>query len=666
MAIASFKRVDIVAHKSVTEDLVAELQQMGFCEQIKEANSQSIEITKKDLQENDFENVQAEIKFLLRFLEPKYKDDGGIAKMLSPKPQYKLNELQYLFNNNMIPALSEEIRKIEKDSSNLRSKETFLKTTRDVLVNFSDMNFPLAFFSQGTAKVHGILGVMATSQFVGLKNFVVSLDNDLVDFYSRESKKNDKETYLAIVYSKKIEREILDACVQFGLSRIDIDESLADFPEKEKEMIARSLEIIEKQNIQAEDRAVSLADKWVPKLRLLSDYLSVLADRFEVVKEAGSTEKIVFLSFWIPEKSILSFKNKIKRFENLIDYKISDPDKTDKPPVLLDNSGFFGAYEPLTSLYGAPAYGSIDPTSLMAPFFFVFFGMCLGDGGYGLLLAFVFFGAIKKYHMVGDSRRFFSILGLGGISTIFMGMVTGSWLGDMIDVFPFLSFLAPIKNAPAFLDPLNDPITFLIISLALGVIQILYGLSAALIHNFKKGDKLAAFADQGGWIALLVGILLYAGGLSGFLGGTLASLGKVLGWGGVVILVATQGRHKPTIVGKIVSGVLSLYNLTSYLGDVLSYSRLLALGLASSAVAMIINMLSDLVGGVPYVGWIFGALIFVGGHLFNLAINVLGAFVHSLRLQYVEFFSKFYVSGGRTFDPLRYRTDHVTICEGAE
>ncbi|QTX33519.1 V-type ATP synthase subunit I [Aminithiophilus ramosus] len=666
MAIASFKRVDIVAHKSVTEDLVAELQQMGFCEQIKEVNDQSIETTKKDLQENDFENVQAEIKFLLRFLEPKYKDDGGIGKMLSPKPKYKLNELQCLFNNNMIPALSEEIRKMEKESSNLRSKETFLKTTRDVLVNFSGMSFPLAFFSQGTAKVHGILGSVATSQFVGLKDFVASLDSDLVDFYSSESKKNDKETYLAIVYSKEIEREILDACAQFGLSRIDLDESLVDFPEKEKKMIARSLEIIEKQNIQAEDRAVSLADKWVPKLRLLSDYLSVLADRFEVVKGAGSTEKIVFLSFWIPEKSILSFKNKIKRFENLIDYRISDPDKTDKPPVLLDNSGFFGAYEPLTSLYGAPAYGSIDPTSLMAPFFFVFFGMCLGDGGYGLLLAFVFFGAIKKYHMVGDSRRFFSILGLGGISTIFMGMVTGSWLGDMIDVFPFLAFLAPIKNAPAFLDPLNDPITFLIISLALGVIQILYGLSVALIHNFKKGDKVAAFADQGGWIALLVGILLYAGGLSGFLGGTLASLGKVLGWGGVVILVATQGRHKPTIVGKIVSGVLSLYNLTSYLGDVLSYSRLLALGLASSAVAMIINMLSDLVGGVPYVGWIFGALIFVGGHLFNLAINVLGAFVHSLRLQYVEFFSKFYVSGGRTFDPLRYRTDHVTICEGAE
>lgn len=666
MAIASFKRVDIVAHKSIVGDLVAELQQMGFCEQIEDKSNCPTEITKKGFQQNSVDSAQAEIKFILRLLEPKYKDNGGIEKILSPKPKYNLNELRCIFDNSAISVLSEEIKNIEKESSGLKSKEAFLKTTKDALSGFSDMKFPLAFFSQGTTKVHGVLGVVATSQFAGFRDFLVSLSSDLVDFYSKESPKNDKETYLAVVYSRVIEKDILDACVQFGLSKVELDKNLTDLPEKERGIIAKSLELIEKQHIQTENKIISLASKWVPKLRLLSDYLSVLSDRFEVLDKANSTEEIIFLSFWIPEKNILGFKDKMKHFESLTEYSISDPEKTDKPPVLLDNSGFFGAYEPLTSLYGAPAYGSIDPTALMAPFFFVFFGMCLGDGGYGILLAFVFFGAIKKYHMIGDSRRFFSILGLGGISTIFMGMVTGSWLGDMIDVFPFLKFLAPIKNAPAFLDPLNDPITFLIISLALGVIQILYGLSAALVHNFKKGDKVAAFADQGGWIALLVGILFYSGGLGGFLGENLAFLGKMLCWGGVVVLVATQGRHKPTIVGKVVSGVLSLYNLTSYLGDVLSYSRLLALGLASSAVAMIINMLSDLVGGVPYVGWIFGALIFIGGHLFNLAINVLGAFVHSLRLQYVEFFSKFYVSGGRTFAPLRYRTDHVTICEGAE
>lgn len=666
MAIAAFKKVNIAVHKSIAEDLIVELQGMGFCEQIEEVMDLPEGVQKPNPQENKIEKAQDDTRFLLRFLEPRYKEKGGLEKFLSPKPKYSLKELSSLFNESPISTLTAKIKEIEKESSDLRSKEAYLKTTKDTLANFVKINFPLVFFSQGTEKVHGLLGTMAASQFIHFKEKISSLDENLIDYHFNESEKNDKEIFVAVVYSVELEELVLDICTQHGLAKIDLDENIVDYPDKEIKSLDNGLRDVAKQHEYIEDKAQSIANAWVAKLRMLSDYFSILADRSDAANKANSTEETNFLSFWIPEKCISQFKLKIKKLESLIDYSMSDPDNTDKPPVLLDNQGLFQAYEPLTNLYGSPAYGSIDPTALMAPFFFLFFGMCLGDGGYGILLTFLFFGAIKKYKMTGDIKRFFTILGLGGIATIFIGTITGSWIGDMIDVFPFFNFLAPIKNAPAFLDPLNDPITFLIISLALGVIQILYGLSVALVYNLKKGDRLAAFSDQGGWIALLVGILLFAGGKIGILSSGPALVGKILTWSGVAVLIATQGRNKPTIIGKIVSGVLSLYNLTSYLGDVLSYSRLLALGLASSAVAMIINMLSDLVGGVPYVGWIFGALIFVGGHLFNLAINVMGAFVHSLRLQYVEFFSKFYISGGRMFDPLRHKTDHVTICEGAE
>jgi V/A-type H+-transporting ATPase subunit I len=208
---------------------------------------------------------------------------------------------------------------------------------------------------------------------------------------------------------------------------------------------------------------------------------------------------------------------------------------------------------------------------------------------------------------------------------------------------------------------MSDPITFLGISLALGVVQILFGLSIAFWDSLRKKDYMAAFGDNGGWISLLIGLLLLGGVKSGFLGGAAGLLGKILSILGAAVLVATQGREKTGLFRRLLSGVLSLYNITSYLGDILSYSRLLALGLATSAIAMIVNTLTNLVLSIPFVGWILSIVIFVGGHLFSVVVNTLGAFIHSLRLQYVEFFSKFYSGGGRIFQPLEYRTRYVKI-----
>ena len=211
------------------------------------------------------------------------------------------------------------------------------------------------------------------------------------------------------------------------------------------------------------------------------------------------------------------------------------------------------------------------------------------------------------------------------------------------------------------LNPMENPMDFLAISLALGVVQLFCGLLIAFYDALRKRNYMGAFADTGGWIVLLVGLLLWGGVASGFLSDGVALTAKILSFAGAGVLVATQGREKEGIFGKAVSGLLSLYGVTSYLGDVLSYSRLLALGLATSAVGVIINMLAGLAGDLPYIGWAIALLLIVGGHVFSLAVNVLGAFVHSLRLQYVEFFSKFYSGGGTLFSPLTYKTAFVSI-----
>jgi V/A-type H+-transporting ATPase subunit I len=317
-------------------------------------------------------------------------------------------------------------------------------------------------------------------------------------------------------------------------------------------------------------------------------------------------------------------------------------------------------------MYGAPTYGTVDPTSLMAPFFFVFFGMCLGDAGYGLIVAALLLFVSSRHKITGSARKFFFILLGGAIATIVAGALTGSWMGDMIDSFAFLEPIRPIKNALKITDPMTDPMTYLGVSLALGFFQLIFGLCIAMWECLKRKDYLGAFADKGGWIVFLVGLAAFGLGKSGSLPAWTVSPAGALAGAGALVLFLTQGRDKPSLFGKALSGLLSLYNVTAYLGDTLSYSRLLALGLSSAAIGMIVNLLCNLVWDVPYVGMLIAAVIFVGGHTFSVAISILGAFIHSLRLQYVEFFSKFYEGNGRSFEPLACRTQYVRLSASAE
>ncbi|NLA91303.1 MAG: V-type ATP synthase subunit I, partial [Synergistaceae bacterium] len=299
---------------------------------------------------------------------------------------------------------------------------------------------------------------------------------------------------------------------------------------------------------------------------------------------------------------------------------------------------------------------------LMAPFFFVFFGMCLGDAGYGLIMIGLFAWFLKKYRKMPRSfSEFFKLFVLSGVATVIVGTLTGSWFGDMVDAFAIFSFLRPLKNLPVILNPMDDPMVFLALSLALGVFQLLFGLGVAFYDALRRKDYMGAYADVGGWLVFLIGLLVWGMGLAGYMSVAWEAFGKTVAIFGAIVLLATQGREKTGFISKAISGVLSLYDATSYLGDVLSYSRLLALGLATSAVGVIINMLAGLAGDIPFVGWILALLLIIGGHVFSVAVNVLGAFVHSLRLQYVEFFSKFYSGGGRVFSPLSYNTSYVSI-----
>ena len=313
-------------------------------------------------------------------------------------------------------------------------------------------------------------------------------------------------------------------------------------------------------------------------------------------------------------------------------------------PVLLQNSGAADAYEVVTKLYSTPNQREIDPTPLIAPFFFVFFGICLTDAGYGVILSLLALFIMRKLKLGGMGKQLIKLLFLGGISSFIFGVLMGGWFGDLI------------KIRPLWFNPLDDPMRMLVFSFVLGIIQIFFGMGVRAYQEIKAGRVLDAVFDQGLWFVFLIGLISLA--FPQF-----SAVGKWLAAGGALGLILTQGRRQKGLIKKFLSGLLSLYDITGYLSDVLSYSRLLALGLATGVIATAINTMSGLLSG-SVVGIIAMVIFLIGGHFFNLMIGSLGAYVHTSRLQYIEFFGKFFEGGGKAFQPFCNTTKFVDIEEG--
>lgn len=252
-----------------------------------------------------------------------------------------------------------------------------------------------------------------------------------------------------------------------------------------------------------------------------------------------------------------------------------------------------------------------------------------------------------------------------GITTFLAGVITGSWFGDAVTALIPQStaayrFMNGIREKAMLFDPMTQPMTFFLLSLALGYLQIQFGLFIALFHNLKRKDIAAAVFDQASWILMLN--LLLGLGLSQA-GQLPKGLTPIFGIALIVpaFLIFWFSGRGLSLGGRLGMGSFQLFSTVFYGGDILSYVRLMALGMVGSGFGMAINVLVKLVMETPYVGWLLGAVVFVGGHLFNLAISMLGAFVHSLRLQFVEFFPKFFAGGGREFDPLQQRYEHILV-----
>lgn len=384
-------------------------------------------------------------------------------------------------------------------------------------------------------------------------------------------------------------------------------------------------------------------------IEILSDFVKTKLAAADAMAHSGQTKYTALVTGYFPARRQKAVEKALAAFD--CDFSVADVPPGEEAPVELCNNGYAKNFEWVLGMYAYPAYGTYDPTFIMSIFYFIIFGLMFADAGYGLLLILCCFGAIRFLHPKPGMRAFLAMFGYCGISSMIWGVLLGSYFGD----FPlaYMQHMAALPAIPGTLalwfDPLGDPMKFLILSLGVGAVHLVAGMAVKFSVIWKSGKLLDAVFDVGSWWVLFAGLGLLA---------VHPNIGKWVALCGVVMLVLTQGRAEKNPLMKLVKGVGSLYDLISYGSDLLSYSRILALGLASAVIAQVVNILATL-GGPSIGGFLTMVLIFIIGHVMNLVINVLGTFVHTSRLQYIEFFNKFFADGGRPFKPLVPADDYT-------
>jgi len=400
-------------------------------------------------------------------------------------------------------------------------------------------------------------------------------------------------------------------------------------------------------------QAVSLAEHLL-KLQILYDHFANVLSKERARGSAPATQCTLLLEGWVKKKDYGRVEQIVSQFDAATVTEIAPADD-EEIPVEIENPAAIRPFEVITRLYGMPKYFNIDPTVFLTPFFALFFGLCLTDAGYGLVIIALMAFFIKK--MQGDKKLVW-MLGVCAAATVLAGVLTGGWFGDAIQ--KFIPALAPVRAKLMWFDPMEDPMMFFKLSLALGYIQIMTGLVIAFIHNLVRRDYVAAVFDQLTWLVMLNSVVLFLAGKAGVLPAALADV-----FGPLALVPAAAillfSHREGSWAGRLGMGFYNVFSTIFYMGDVLSYLRLMALGMVTAGLAMAINVITEIAGRIPFVGIIAALLVFVGGHLFNMAINALGAFVHTLRLQYVEFFPKFLIGGGRQFEPLAKQYRHIYI-----
>ena len=541
-------------------------------------------------------------------------------------------------NERQARAAAESINADMRRLGEIESERTKNEALRASLTPWLAVDAPLDSTDGVLSLLFGTVGATVTDDALR------ALSDSLSGLLTWQQASSDKTLrYLLIACHKSVKEQALSALRELGFSTVSFRGLCGTAEENDKKLEA-ALAALESERREIERRVERFGGNRETLLEA-SDRAAILLRREEAKSRLIETDKVFLLEGWLPADRCTALEKALEPFTCAVETREPAEDEYPQVPVQLRNNKLTRPLNMVTEMYSLPAYGTLDPNPLMAPFFILFYGIMMADMGYGILMMIASVVIGKKYRPKGTSGELFSLLGLCGISTFIMGALTGGFFGDFLTQLVAIVSPGTVFALPKLFDPLDDLTMILIGSMALGVVQIITGMAISLIEKCRRKKFLDAFFEEITWWIVFLGIalaVLKKGTAVLYLGCALVLLGPIV-----------QGKGW----GKLTGVFGSVYNhVTGYFGDILSYTRLMALMLAGSVIAQVFNMLAAMPGNV-----VAFLIISMLGNAMNFGLNLLGCYVHDLRLQCLEFFNKFYVDGGKPFRPMTLDTEYVDL-----
>jgi V/A-type H+-transporting ATPase subunit I len=612
------KKATLFAFKEDREALILALQRCGewmviapFEEEARSASGDGQSV----------QRVENMLKFIARYQEKK----GFFAQ----RPEVAFS--QFVGQNDEAQALEAEAARLSQELAGARQELSALEARIAQLAPWMELEIPLDQLSP-TRYVHFITGYVPQGAAEAVTEAVEQNDGHLALL----GQAAEGRAALIAVHSETAQA-LTGAIKELGFAEAN-PPRLPGTAAQNAERMQKQISQIQADIAALESRTTELAGR-SQQLELLYDQKLAQAER--QAARFLETDSLFFLQGWIRSDRMDRVQKAVAEASEIYDLSFADPVPGEQPPTVEKNNRFVAPFEVITDMFARPDPDGLDPNPVLGPWYWLIFGMMMGDAGYGIIML-ILFTLFKKYKKPrGEFGKLVDVLQLASFTTFFWGLMFGSWFGA--------------TWMPLMIVPLDDPVNTLVLCLVVGVLHIFSGMLIKVYDEIRKGNVMGALCDNVSWMVLLTGLgLLFIPAL--------AAAGKWMALGGAAVIFLTAGREKKGVVGKAAGGLLGLYNVTSYVSDILSYSRILALSLSTGVVAMVMNLLAGMVQ-TSWIGWFLSLFIYLLGHSFNLVMGLLSAYVHTSRLQYIEFFGKFYEGSGYAFTPLALSPKYVEVLD---